>query len=212
MSYAEELFMDSLKCVVSDNEKILKNYRPIWLKNDKTNRSMEYDFYLPNLKIAFEIQGQHHYDDISQIDRDNLKFKLSEFYNVALFRVSIFQIDPYVIRKKIKNYSFTVHRNFNLKEFNREKYEEIYNKVKSYRKNIINKYGKTDCQKPYKIDSLNNLNNLKIKIENKKMFYMNIKHKRQACKFVKFIGNKVLIETTNKKNYYINLSKFNQIF
>ena len=62
MSYAEDLFEKSLQLVIGDHYEYLKNYRPDWLRND-TGRNLEYDFYIPELKMAFEIQGQHHYED-----------------------------------------------------------------------------------------------------------------------------------------------------
>ena len=100
MSYCEDLFERSLKTVLSDNEKIIKCYRPDWLQNPNTGKNLEYDFYIPRLKIAFEIQGQHHYTDGSQINRDNMKRQLSIDNNITLFEVSIFQIDPSTIRRK----------------------------------------------------------------------------------------------------------------
>lgn len=68
MSYSEELFSKSIKLVTK--ERFIKNYRPAWLINPSTGKRLEYDFYFPDLKIAFEIQGQHHYDDEKQKQRD----------------------------------------------------------------------------------------------------------------------------------------------
>ena len=34
------------------------------------------DFYLPHINVAFEIQGNHHYDDNNQIDNDLIKEKI----------------------------------------------------------------------------------------------------------------------------------------
>ena len=41
------------------NEKIIRNYRPNWIKSDLGN-NLELDIYLPNKKLAFEFQGEQH--------------------------------------------------------------------------------------------------------------------------------------------------------
>jgi hypothetical protein len=100
MSAAELIFEEALHMVVNDDEVVIRNYRPSWLRNNKTGYCMEYDFYIPRFEIAFEIQGPHHYDDKDQMDCDELKMKLSDEHKVRLYQVSIFQLDPSVIRKK----------------------------------------------------------------------------------------------------------------
>lgn len=148
MSYAELLFEESLKFILDDNEEIIRNYRPIWLINNQTGYNLEYDFYLPRFKIAFEIQGPHHYNNSYQIYKDSIKEQLSESYGIRLYKVSIFQLEPGLIRKKILAYSFTVGRNFNIKPFDFVKTKILQQKIKRYRELIKDKYGEHDCQKP----------------------------------------------------------------
>jgi len=58
-SQLQQHTMDELRlllqaCIVEEN------YRPDWLKNPKTGRNLELDFYLPDLEMAIEVQGQQH--------------------------------------------------------------------------------------------------------------------------------------------------------
>lgn len=102
MSYCEDLCEKSLRMVLSGNPIILRNYRPDWLKNPNTNRNLEIDLYLPELDICIEIQGEHHYYDESQKWRDSFKKMAILEKNLWLIELSILQISPSVIHKKIR--------------------------------------------------------------------------------------------------------------
>jgi hypothetical protein len=195
MSYAEELFKRSLKLVLSDNEIIKQNFRPFWLLNKKTGSNLEYDFYIPRLRIAFEIQGQHHYDNFYQRFKDNLKKELSEKENIILFQVSIFQLSPSTIRRKLVNYSFKVQRNFNLKPFNKEQYDALNCEIKKYRLNIQEKYGYNDCQKtPHAYDTKLRNNKIDAFLKSHKCFYLNLKNKNTCCRYVSHTKYKIVVE------------------
>lgn len=50
--------------------------RPDWLTNPKTGQNLEVDFYFPNFKLGFEIQGEYHFGEKSerQQERDFQKY------------------------------------------------------------------------------------------------------------------------------------------
>ena len=73
---------------------IYQNYRPSFMLNLNYNSLLEFDIFIPNLNIAFEYQGQHHYDDIPSVNRlevyqsrDHLKEILSSQNNILLIIV-----------------------------------------------------------------------------------------------------------------------------
>ena len=102
MSYCEDLCEKSLKLVLKDNVSIIRNYRPDWLKNPKTGRNLEVDFYLPEIDICIEIQGEHHYYDEGQKWKDAYKKSIILERNLWLLELSILQISPNIIWGKIK--------------------------------------------------------------------------------------------------------------
>ena len=61
----------------------------------KTNNNMELDIFIPALQLAFEYQGQHHYDDIpaifypidSTIIRDEVKDGLAKKYSIKIIYI-----------------------------------------------------------------------------------------------------------------------------
>ena len=57
---SERLFGECLKELGYKASKI----RPKWLRNPKTGYPLELDFYIPELKIAFEVQGRQHYEPV----------------------------------------------------------------------------------------------------------------------------------------------------
>ena len=100
MSYVEDLCYQSLQIVLKPTT-ILKNYRPDFLKNDTTGKNLEYDFYLEEYKVALEIQGDHHYTDDYQIEKDELKIQLAYQNRDRLILLSLNQIKPAILWKKL---------------------------------------------------------------------------------------------------------------
>lgn len=149
MSYAEDICEKSLKMIFENGVVIHRNYRPDWLKNPMTDKNLELDFYIPHIKTAIEIQGQHHYDDFYQIKKDIIKKDLLFDENITLVKLSIFQINPSILWRKIGNYTHLPRFVTLLKEFDRNwtKIEEI----KEYKRKILENYGKSNCVfSPYK--------------------------------------------------------------
>ena len=57
---SERLFGECLKELGYKANKV----RPQWLRNHETGYPLELDFYIPELKIAFEVQGLQHYEPV----------------------------------------------------------------------------------------------------------------------------------------------------
>jgi len=208
MSYAEDLFEESLKIVLAKDEQIIKNCRPEWLLNKQTNYRLEYDFYIPRLKIAFEIQGQHHYDDTYQKYKDQLKQKLSVENGIALFAFSIFQLRPSNIRRKLITYSYKVGERFDLQNFNLKANNIILEKIRNYQILIKNSYGKTECQiSPNTLKVLQQKKEVIDFISKNKCFNIKINNQNIRCRFVDRTEKKILIETSYHNKRYISYSK-----
>ena len=83
--------------------KSFEKARPEWLVNPNTEYSLELDGYCEELKLAFEYDGEYHFEKIGSSDvdtqhgRDLIKNKICEKEGVRLIRV------PYYIKDK---YSF----------------------------------------------------------------------------------------------------------
>jgi hypothetical protein len=76
---------------------VRENIRPIWLTSDRGER-LELDFYIPELSIAFEVQGEQHFrftplyhateaDYFAQVRRDAAKRELCIKRGIDLFEV-----------------------------------------------------------------------------------------------------------------------------
>ena len=69
-----------------------------WLKNDRTNRSMYVDFYIPSINTVIEYDGEQHYKYCpyfhrtleqfeNQVYRDKLKDMLLKEHNIRIIRI-----------------------------------------------------------------------------------------------------------------------------
>ena len=73
--------------------------RPKWLRNPKTGYPLELDYYIPELKIAFEVQGRQHYkaidhwggvENFQQVqERDQQKRTLCFMKGVTLYEYDL---------------------------------------------------------------------------------------------------------------------------
>lgn len=55
-------------------EKIIENYRPVWLQNELGNR-LELDFYFEGIEVAIEVQGSQHFEFVKFYHKDKIGFE-----------------------------------------------------------------------------------------------------------------------------------------
>jgi len=168
MSYAEDLFEKALRLTIKPNINIIKNHRPKWLINPETNKILEYDFYIPVLKLAFEIQGPTHYNDKEQIKRDFYKRKLSLLNSITLKRKDIYQLNPFSIRRllyeiiddKIERGYQIDKKDILFNKINKKEFINLSLEVKKYRKLLNLERDRIDKFKEYNtLLKNNNLSN-----------------------------------------------------
>ena len=92
---SERLFGVCLEELGYDARKI----KPKWLRNPKTGYPLELDFYIPELKIAFEVQGLQHYEPVDhwggeeafeiRQERDQQKRNLCFMFGVTLYEYDL---------------------------------------------------------------------------------------------------------------------------
>jgi hypothetical protein len=143
-SEAERQFWRSLTSVVSKKAYIAINNKPKFLINPETNKRLELDFWLPEYKVAFEIQGPSHFENESQIKRDNIKLILCKNKGITLIRIGILQNNPTYIYELLEKLNKQGH-NIPLNQPDwrwgiRRSWGEKYNY------NIKSKYGEHECQ------------------------------------------------------------------
>lgn len=74
-------------------QKILTNYRLNTSSVSTTTPSIELDFYLPSVKLAFEYQGDQHFEQTfrgdvqNQMERDNVKRQLCKQLGISLIEI-----------------------------------------------------------------------------------------------------------------------------
>jgi hypothetical protein len=145
MSVVEDFCRDALRLVLEDNVEVLKNYRPDWLCNPNTGKNLEIDFYMPSLKVGFEIQGQHHYDDKNQKNRDDIKLWLANQQGVKLLFLSVWQAgEPRTLYKLLRSVAHKRNARFPLKHFSNS-WLLFVDSFKKYRETIKSIYGIQDC-------------------------------------------------------------------
>ena len=167
MSYSEILCEKSLRLIFEDGVEIVRNYRPDWLKNPKSKRNLELDFYLPHMPLAIEIQGQHHYDDAEQICRDKIKRQILINKKIPFIELSIFQIDPARLRDKILSYSHLSQYQSKIKSYD-PRWNTLTD-IKEYKQKILECYNNSDCiLSPY-TNRVKEMKKKKIKILDEKI-------------------------------------------
>lgn len=180
MSKCEELCYESLKLILRNDVEVIRNYRPDWLKNPKTSRNLELDFYIPKMKVGIEIQGEHHYEDEYQKWKDEVKREACKKEEVILIELSIIQISPRVIHSKIETnlHSFGLtNRLTYLKYFNRDwvkidkfdKYKKEMKKICEFSFCIKGPYYQRDANKK-RIETIKSRNILTQYMKEKKIF------------------------------------------
>jgi hypothetical protein len=105
-SKLQEYTAQRLNCNLPNLE-IFENYRPSWLQNPE-GTILELDFYIPELRLAIEVQGRQHYvfsppfhedynDFLSQQRRDEVKRVTCAIENIRLVEVeSKEEVDNFV--------------------------------------------------------------------------------------------------------------------
>jgi len=92
LSKGELLLREILQTNI-DNNNVIYNCRSLGIKNDKTGKELEIDIYYPDYKLAFEFQGEEHYNvtdfaDSSLVEeikrRDAIKEKFCKENSILL--------------------------------------------------------------------------------------------------------------------------------
>lgn len=120
---------------------IRENIRPDWLL-DGTGRRLEIDFYIEEIKIAIEVQGQQHYaftkffhgdykNFADQVRRDNLKRDYFYFNGIKFYEISS-ESDLNDVIEDIKSIIFEKPDSYEtdiIKRFARTKMDELFDLV-----------------------------------------------------------------------------------
>lgn len=95
-----------------------KKIRPDWLRNPKTGKNLEIDFYCKKLNLAVEVDGKQHFrfnaffhkdnpiNFIKQIQRDSFKKNQCKKFNVKLlsipYTIDRYELYSYIVSKLIE--------------------------------------------------------------------------------------------------------------
>jgi hypothetical protein len=207
MSYSEKLCEKSLRLIFEKEVKIYKNYRPDWLKNIKTGKNLELDFYLPQFQVAIEIQGPHHYDNFDQVEKDKIKESILNLNGIKIIKLSIFQISPTILRRKILNYT-----NFSWDPLLIKKYDKNWNslpEIKRYKQKILEIYGRSKCTKsPYVNEDKEKRDFYYNGLDKKIMFNVEYNYKFNNSGIIKKITPVEIISRKNIKCRILGSSNF----
>lgn len=146
MSVAENFLEKSLKLILGEKIEVLVNHRPAWLINPKTGNPLEYDFYIPSIKLAFEVQGQHHYNNFYQKYKDEIKKRLSDKQQIKLMTLNLVDLSPGKIKRLIKKYLTENYISFKLPYVSTDLELKLTKEFVSYKKTILDVYGRNECQ------------------------------------------------------------------
>ena len=94
----ENKMEEKIKAFLEDNKiKYIRQYRSEWLKND-SNSFLSIDFYLPELNLAIECQGEQHFKPVEyfggeirfshQLANDRTKKKLCEEHTIKVLYIT----------------------------------------------------------------------------------------------------------------------------
>jgi very-short-patch-repair endonuclease len=116
LSYIDSLLSWCPKCcnkteglVLNELQKIYSNiktqYKPIWCRNENSNRYLPFDFVLENEKIIIELDGCQHFKQVKNWDtpisiqeRDKYKMKKANENKYSIIRIT----QEYVVKKNSK--------------------------------------------------------------------------------------------------------------
>ena len=108
MKTPEDLLFEVVRFYFPDKN-IERNYRPDWLKNPATGKNLELDVYIPDLSMAWEVQGMHH-ETIQQMNKDRFKELACEELGITLVNVwsieKIFQVMKVLAKRTGKPWHF----------------------------------------------------------------------------------------------------------
>lgn len=161
--------------------RIRENYRPEWLCSSNLTK-LELDFYIEELKIAFEIQGAQHFEYVPFFHGDRLNFEKRKLYDQekkdlcygqGVQLVELFSLMDAIIEiNKIEEY---VLRNGIVAENNNEHWivcaEQIIDRKRDAR---IKKYVPEYLEKSLEIIARQNHDD--VVIEELNRFYRKLKH------------------------------------
>lgn len=71
MSKQQDLLSQKVRSYLGGRLEYIDNYRPDWLKNQKTGKNFEIDLFVPSLRIGIEYQGAQHFKHIPSMRGSN---------------------------------------------------------------------------------------------------------------------------------------------
>eukprot|EP01114_Cavostelium_apophysatum_P005321 TRINITY_DN1615_c1_g1_i1.p2 TRINITY_DN1615_c1_g1~~TRINITY_DN1615_c1_g1_i1.p2 ORF type:complete len:559 (-),score=129.89 TRINITY_DN1615_c1_g1_i1:334-2010(-) len=86
-SKGQRLIYRHLLEIFSDEPEILYSHRHPELRYSESDIPMELDIYIPTLRLAFEYQGQHHYENEDIQRRDAEKRKACKLHSISLVSI-----------------------------------------------------------------------------------------------------------------------------
>jgi len=167
--------------------KIYENHRPKWLRGVDLE-VLELDFYIPERKLAVEVQGKQHYEFVpyfhntyedfkKQIERDQIKKDLCYGKKITLVEIANeFELDLFIkdfinkenSQNKIEDYFLLNERtlsNFNVLE------RKAINRIIKFEKHNSKHYLEQATSKVAKLLSFSLKHNIEIKNNNILVFY-----------------------------------------
>lgn len=151
LSKIEELGRKVFVYLFGKKEPVIYNWRPDFLKNEKTGCNLEIDIWYPNKKLAIEINGVYH-EELYQKQKDILKQKRCEEEGIKLITI------------KSANELLNVSNILNIKR-----------KLRNSLVKSIKKYSQTSSKKYKKIKQRIKEKNQQSQVYKEKIFYFSKK-------------------------------------